>query len=160
MKESVQAALTYVRSIAQALGADDEYFQKRDIHVHVPAGAVPKDGPSAGVAMAVALSSMVSGRAVNATTAMTGEVTLTGQVLPVGGIKEKVLAAQAAGITRVFLPDRNQADIEEMKGEDLLTGLKVCYADHVQAVIDQILVPAKKARATTVCPPGKDAGAR
>ena len=159
MKESAQAALTYVRSIAEQLGADAEYFQKRDIHVHVPAGAVPKDGPSAGVAMAVALSSMVSGRAVDPQVAMTGEVTLTGQVLPVGGIKEKVLAAQAAGIKRVFLPDRNQADIDEMKGEDLLTGLKVYYADHVRSVIDQILVPAKKTKAAAAVPRGKNGNA-
>ena len=159
MKESAQAALTFVRSIAEQLGADAEYFQKRDIHVHVPAGAVPKDGPSAGVAMAVALSSMVSGRAVDPQVAMTGEVTLTGQVLPVGGIKEKVLAAQAAGIKRVFLPDRNQADIDEMKGEDLLTGLKVYYADHVRSVIDQILVPAKKTKVAAAVPPSKDGNA-
>jgi len=102
---------------------------------------------------------MVSGRAVDPRVAMTGEVTLTGQVLPVGGIKEKVLAAQAAGIKRVFLPDRNQADIDEMKGEDLLTGLKVYYADHVRSVIDQILVPAKKTKAAAVVPRGKNGNA-
>ena len=88
--------------------------------MHVPAGAVPKDGPSAGVAMTVALASMVTGRPVDPSVAMTGEVTLTGQVLPVGGIKEKVLAARAAGITTVFLPDRNEADVEEIRGDDLL----------------------------------------
>ncbi len=132
MKESAQAALTYVRSVSEGLGADGEFFQKHDIHVHVPAGAVPKDGPSAGVAMAVALASMVSGRAVDAGVAMTGEVTLTGQVLPVGGIKEKVLAARAAGISRVFLPDRNEADVDEIRGEDLLRGLEFVYVDHVE----------------------------
>jgi ATP-dependent Lon protease len=139
MKESAQAALTYVRSVSATLGVDAEYFQKHDIHVHVPAGAVPKDGPSAGVAMAVALASMVSGRAVDSSVAMTGEVTLTGQVLPVGGIKEKVLAAKAAGITRVFLPDRNEADVQEMRGEDLLRGLRFYYVEHVSAVLEQIL---------------------
>lgn len=141
MKESVQAALTFVRSIASQLGADDEYFQKNDIHVHVPAGAVPKDGPSAGVAMTVALSSMVSGRPVDSCTAMTGEVTLTGQVLPVGGIKEKVLAAKAAGITRIFLPDRNEADVAEIRGEDLLKDIEFQYVEHVSSVIDRVLVP-------------------
>ena len=153
MKESAQAALTYVRSISATLGADAEYFQKHDIHVHVPAGAVPKDGPSAGVAMAAALASMVSGRAVDSSVAVTGEVTLTGQVLPVGGIKEKVLAAQAAGITRVFLPDRNEADVEEMRGEDVLRGLRFCYVEHVSAVLDQILVAPKKRKTGSACAP-------
>ena len=118
MKESAQAALTYIRGAAANLGADAKYFQENDIHVHVPAGAVPKDGPSAGVAMAVALASMASGRTVDPESAMTGEVTLTGQVLPVGGIKEKVLAAKAAGITRVYLPDRNEADVAEIRGDE------------------------------------------
>ena len=108
MKESAQAALTYIRSIADSWGVADDFFQKHDIHVHVPAGAVPKDGPSAGVAITTALASMITGRPVNADVAMTGEVTLTGQVLPVGGIKEKVLAAGQAGITTIFLPDRNE----------------------------------------------------
>lgn len=142
MKESAQAALTYVRSIADGLGADEEFFQKHDIHIHVPAGAVPKDGPSAGVAMTLALASMVSGRPVSAETAMTGEVTLTGQVLPVGGIKEKVLAAKAAGITRVFLPDRNEADVDEIRGEGVLKGLEFVYADHVFDVVDRVLEQA------------------
>ncbi len=140
MKESAQAALTFVRSIADRLGADARYFQKHDIHVHVPAGAVPKDGPSAGVAMTLALASMVSGRAVDSGTAMTGEVTLTGQVLPVGGIKEKVLAAKAAGITRIYLPDRNEADIDEIRGEDLLKGVDFVFVDHVVSVVDGALV--------------------
>jgi ATP-dependent Lon protease len=160
MKESAQAALTYVRSISDKLGADEEYFQKKDIHVHVPAGAVPKDGPSAGVAIAVALASMVSGRAVDPSTAMTGEITLTGQVLPVGGIKEKVLAAQAAGITRVFLPDRNQADIDEIKGENVLTGIRPCYVEHVSAVIEQVLVPKKEPSRSAKCASGQDDGDR
>ncbi len=146
MKESAQAALTFVRSVSERLGIDGKFFQKHDIHVHVPAGAVPKDGPSAGVAMAVALASMVSGRVVDSSVAMTGEVTLTGQVLPVGGIKEKVLAARAAGITRVFLPDRNEADVSEIRGDDLLQGLEFVYVDHVGAVLDQILASPKKPR--------------
>jgi ATP-dependent Lon protease len=146
MKESAQAALTFVRSVSERLGADGDFFQTHDIHVHVPAGAVPKDGPSAGVAMAVALASMVSGRPVDPSVAMTGELTLTGQVLPVGGIKEKVLAARAAEIDRVFLPDRNEADVSEIRGEDMLEGLEFIYVDHVGAVLDQILAPANKPR--------------
>ena len=151
MKESAQAALTYVRSASEKLGAEADFFQKHDLHVHVPAGAVPKDGPSAGVAMAVALASMVSGRAVDPSVAMTGEVTLTGQVLPVGGIKEKVLAARAAGITRVFLPDRNKPDIEEIEDQSTLSGLQFCFVDHVSSVLDQILVSPRKRKPKTVC---------
>lgn len=147
MKESAQAALTYVRSISERLGADPEFFQKHDIHVHVPAGAVPKDGPSAGVAMTVAIASMVSGRAVDPGVAMTGEVTLTGQVLPVGGIKEKVLAARAAGITRVFLPDRNETDVREIRGDDLLAGLQFTYVAHVDDVLAKTLLRRRRAGA-------------
>ncbi len=146
MKESAQAALTYVRGAATKLGTDAKYFQKNDIHVHVPAGAVPKDGPSAGVAMAVALASMASGRKVDSSVAMTGEVTLTGQVLPVGGIKEKVLAAKAAGITRVYLPDRNEADVSEIRGEDLLENLEFRYVGHVDQVLAEVLQPGKTKR--------------
>jgi ATP-dependent Lon protease len=157
MKESAQAALTFVRSVSERLGAESEFFQTHDIHVHVPAGAVPKDGPSAGVAMAVALASMVSQRVVDPDVAMTGELTLTGQVLPVGGIKEKVLAARAAEINRVFLPDRNEADVSEIRGEDMLEGLEFIYVDHVGSVLDQILAPAKKPRArANAKPSGND----
>ncbi|MCX8032114.1 MAG: endopeptidase La [Thermoleophilia bacterium] len=144
MKESAQAALTYVRSTSAELGADPEFFQKHDIHIHVPAGAVPKDGPSAGVAMTVALASMVSGRPVDPDVAMTGEVTLTGQVLPVGGIKEKVLAAKAAGIGRVILPDYNRADVEEIREKEILDGLKFHYVSHVKEVLDLALPRSKK----------------
>jgi ATP-dependent Lon protease len=158
MKESAQAALTYLRSASDRLGADPEFFQKHDIHVHVPAGAVPKDGPSAGVAISVALASMVTGRAVDPSVAMTGEVTLTGQVLPVGGIKEKVLAARAAGITRVFLPDRNRADIEEIRKDELLSDIQICYVEHVSVVLDQTLVSAKKRPAGATCVVPKAAG--
>ena len=116
MKESAQAALSYVRGHWQEIAPDleEDWFAKHDIHVHVPAGAVPKDGPSAGVAMTVALSSLISGRPVSNEVAMTGEVTLTGQVLPIGGLKEKSLAAQRAGIKRVIVPARNEGDVEEI----------------------------------------------
>ncbi|HZJ02463.1 MAG TPA: endopeptidase La [Thermoleophilia bacterium] len=139
MKESAQAALTFIRSIAEKLGAPTEYFQEHDIHVHVPAGAIPKDGPSAGVAITMALASMVTGRPVDSSVAMTGEVTLTGQVLPVGGIKEKTLAARRAGLDKVFLPARNEADVSEIK-EELVEGLEFVYVEHVGDVMDRILM--------------------
>jgi ATP-dependent Lon protease len=114
MRESVQAALTLVKSRASQLGIDPSLFEKSDIHVHVPAGATPKDGPSAGVAMFTALTSLLTNRTVRNDTAMTGEISLRGLVLPVGGIKEKVVAAAAAGLTRVMLPARNRRDFEEI----------------------------------------------
>jgi ATP-dependent Lon protease len=138
MKESAQAALTYIRSVAGDLDIPGEFFQKHDIHVHVPAGAIPKDGPSAGVAMTVALTSMATGRPVNADVAMTGEVTLTGQVLPVGGIKEKVLAAHRAGIRKVLLPSRNEADVSEIK-EEIAQEIEFVYLEHVSEALEQAL---------------------
>jgi ATP-dependent Lon protease len=114
MKESAQAALTYVRAHARELGAEPAIFQQSDFHIHVPAGAIPKDGPSAGITMATALASLCSGRKVRHDVAMTGEITLRGKVLPVGGIKEKVLAARRAGITTVLLPERNEKDIVKL----------------------------------------------
>src|SRR5438093_2982658 len=117
MKESAQAALTLVKSRAAALGIDPAAFEKMDVHVHVPAGAIPKDGPSAGVAMFLTLASLFSERAVRADTAMTGEISLRGLVLPVGGIKDKMLAAMRAGIRRVMLPARNRKDLEEVPAE-------------------------------------------
>jgi len=117
MRESAQAALSLIKSRAASLGLDEAMFEKIDIHVHVPAGATPKDGPSAGVAMFIALASLLTGRTVRGDTAMTGEISLRGLVLPVGGIKEKVIAAAAAGITRVMLPARNKVDFEEIPQE-------------------------------------------
>jgi ATP-dependent Lon protease len=114
MRESVQAALTLVKSRAAELGIDPTVFEKSDIHVHVPAGATPKDGPSAGVAMFTALTSLLTARTVRSDTAMTGEISLRGLVLPVGGIKEKVVAAAAAGLTRVMLPARNRRDFDDI----------------------------------------------
>jgi len=114
MKESARAALTYVRSHADALGIDPSFLASQDVHIHVPAGAVPKDGPSAGVTMFTALTSLLTGRRVRSDTAMTGEVTLRGRVMPVGGIKAKVLAAHRAGITRVILPSRNARDVDDV----------------------------------------------
>jgi ATP-dependent Lon protease len=140
MKESAQAALSYVRGhwrdVASEL--DEDWFAKHDIHVHVPAGAVPKDGPSAGVAMTVALSSLIGGRPVRNDVAMTGEVTLTGQVLPIGGLKEKSLAAQRAGIKRVLVPERNEGDVAEIP-EHERSELEFVYVDEVSKAIDAAL---------------------
>jgi len=134
MQESARAALSYVRSNASDLGVDPDVFDTLDIHLHVPAGAIPKDGPSAGVAMATALASLVSGRPVNGDLAMTGEITLRGLVLPVGGIKEKVLAAHRAGIKRVCLPKRNERDLSELP-EQVLQELEIILVDRVEQVL-------------------------
>jgi ATP-dependent Lon protease len=117
MKESARIALTYVRAHARELGLDEDLFDEREFHLHVPAGAIPKDGPSAGVTMTTALASLLTGRAVRHTVGMTGEVTLQGRVLPVGGLKQKVLAAHAAGLTDVILPERNRADLDDVPAE-------------------------------------------
>ncbi|MGN6663369.1 MAG: endopeptidase La [Solirubrobacterales bacterium] len=140
MKESAQAALSYVRGHCAAIAPklEDGWFADHDIHIHVPAGAVPKDGPSAGVAMTVALSSLVSGRPVRNDVAMTGEVTLTGQVLPIGGVKEKSLAAQRAGIKKVIVPARNEGDVSEIP-EHELGKLEFVYVDEVSAALDAAL---------------------
>jgi ATP-dependent Lon protease len=114
MKESANAALSYIRARAPFLGIEEDFFEKADLHIHVPAGAIPKDGPSAGVAMLCALVSLLSGRPVKKGLAMTGEITLRGHVLPVGGIKNKVLAAHRAGIQEVIIPAQNQVDLEEI----------------------------------------------
>jgi ATP-dependent Lon protease len=136
MKESAQAALTWVRRHSQELAPDlpDEWFAKHDIHVHIPAGAVPKDGPSAGVAMTTALASLISNRPVRNDVAMTGEITLTGQVLPIGGLKEKSLAAQRAGIKQVIVPDRNEGDVAEISEQER-EGLDFVYADDIGDVL-------------------------
>ena len=117
MKESAQAAWTFVRSRLSTLGLEPGAITGKEFHVHVPAGAVPKDGPSAGITMATALASAVSGRAVRKEIAMTGEITLRGKVLPVGGIKEKIIAAHRAGITEVLLPFENEKDLEELPAD-------------------------------------------
>jgi len=148
MKESAQAALSFVRSRAAALGVDSRSFDEREIHIHVPAGAVPKDGPSAGVAMTTALASAVTGRLVRAGVAMTGEITLRGKVLPVGGIKEKVLAAHRAGIRKVILPRWNLADLEDIP-EELRQQLEFVGVETVDEVLEHALEPTgERARAS------------
>ncbi|MBC7793373.1 MAG: endopeptidase La, partial [Clostridia bacterium] len=134
MKESARAALTYVRSNAEALGVDPEFLDKQDLHIHIPAGATPKDGPSAGVTMFTALTSLLTGKKVRSDTAMTGECTLRGRVLPVGGIKEKVLAAHRAGMKRVILPKKNERDIDEVPAE-AKAELEFIFAEDMSEVL-------------------------
>ncbi|TMJ38018.1 MAG: endopeptidase La [Alphaproteobacteria bacterium] len=141
MKESAQAALTLVKSRAESLGIDPTVFEKSDIHVHVPAGAIPKDGPSAGVAMFTALASLLSGRTVRSDTAMTGEISLRGLVLPIGGVKEKVLAAARAGITTVMLPARNRKDLDDVP-ESARKEVRFVWLEHVDDAVKAALVTA------------------
>jgi ATP-dependent Lon protease len=136
MKESAAAALSYVKSTDG--GIPDDYFRDHDVHVHVPAGAIPKDGPSAGITMATAMASRATGRPVRSDTAMTGEITLTGQVLPIGGLKEKALAAQRAGINRLIIPRRNEADIDDIP-EHLRKRMRFVLVDDVDEVLDAAL---------------------
>jgi ATP-dependent Lon protease len=135
MQESAQAALSWVRSHPDRLGIDPQWFAEHDIHVHVPAGAVPKDGPSAGITMATAIVSLVSGRPVSEDVAMTGEVTLSGQVLGIGGVRDKVLAAQRAGVHRVVLPKENEPDLDDLPKE-AKKEIEFVLADHVDQVLD------------------------
>jgi ATP-dependent Lon protease len=139
MQESVQAALTWVRANATSFGIDPELFRQCDIHVHVPAGAIPKDGPSAGVTMATALLSMLTGRRVKQNLAMTGEITLTGQVLPIGGVKEKVLAARRGGVTQVILPADNEVNVKEDLKAEQLGDMKIHYVQTMNDVADLAL---------------------
>jgi ATP-dependent Lon protease len=135
MRESAQAALSWVRGHAMDLGLEEDWFTHRDVHIHVPAGAVPKDGPSAGIAMATALSSLAMNRTVSEEVAMTGEITLTGQVLPIGGVREKVLAAQRAGITTVILPKENEGDLDDLP-RDVRKQMAFVLAGHVDEVME------------------------
>jgi ATP-dependent Lon protease len=140
MRESAQAALSYVWSNAEPLDIDPKVFEGKAIHVHVPAGAIPKDGPSAGVTMMTALASLASGRPVRSDVAMTGEITLRGKVLPVGGIKEKVLAAHRAGIRSLILPSRNERDLDDVP-EELRRELSFVFVDDAAEVLRHALTP-------------------
>jgi ATP-dependent Lon protease len=142
MKESARIALSYVRGHAEELGIDESAFENQEFHVHVPAGAIPKDGPSAGVTMVTALASLLSGRPVKHTVGMTGEVTLQGRVLPIGGFKQKALAANAAGLTDVILPERNRGDLDEIP-EEVRNQMSFHPVMTVQEVLDRALEPAR-----------------
>jgi ATP-dependent Lon protease len=146
MKESAQIALSYVRSHAAVRGVDPAALDRR-IHVHVPAGAVPKDGPSAGITMVTALVSLATGRPVRAEVGMTGEVTLNGRVLPIGGLKQKLLAAQRNGLTEVFVPLRNEPDLDDVPA-DVLETVTVHVVGDVLDVVRGALEPAAEAAAT------------
>lgn len=134
MKESAEIALTYVRSISEKYNVSQDYFEKKDLHLHIPEGAVPKDGPSAGITMATALISAVAGIKVKASVAMTGEITLRGKVLPIGGLKEKLLAANKAGIKTVIVPEKNISDVEEISKE-ITRGMEIVYASTMEDVL-------------------------
>ena len=144
MQESARAALSYVRARAKDLGLDPGFFSQSDIHLHVPAGAQPKDGPSAGVAMATALVSLISGRPVRADVGVTGEITLRGQVLPVGGIKEKVLAAHRSGLKKVILPKRNEGNLEDIS-EEVKSDIKFIFVETIDDVLAAALEPEEEA---------------
>ena len=144
MKESAQTALTYVRSVCPQYGVTDDYFEKHDLHIHIPEGAVPKDGPSAGITMATAMLSAVTGRRVFAKVAMTGEITLRGRVLPIGGLKEKILAAKMAHISKVLVPDKNRPDIGELSKE-ITKGLEIVFVKAMEDVVKEAFLPANTA---------------
>ena len=138
MKESAQAGISYLRSVADQYGIEAKFFREHDIHIHIPEGAVPKDGPSAGITMATAMFSAITGKPVRANVAMTGEITLRGRVLPIGGLKEKLLAAKNAGITTVLVPAKNRPDVEEIDRE-ITGGIRIVYVEHMSQVLEEAL---------------------
>lgn len=142
MKESAMAGLSYVRSVSKAYGIPADTYKKNDFHIHIPEGAVPKDGPSAGITMATALLSALTGIPVRADLAMTGEITLRGRVLPIGGLKEKILAAKIAGIKRVLVPKKNEKDVEEIDSE-IKSGVEIIFVEHMEEVLQHALAASK-----------------
>ena len=139
MKESAQAGISYIRSVAKDYSIREDFFKKHDIHIHIPEGAVPKDGPSAGITMATAMVSAITEVPVRADVAMTGEITLRGRVLPIGGLKEKLLAAKKAGIRTVLVPKQNRPDVQEMDAE-ITDGLTIKYMETMDQVLEAALV--------------------
>lgn len=139
MKESARAGISYIRSVAPQYDVPEDFFQKHDIHIHIPEGAVPKDGPSAGITMATAMLSAITNIPVKASVAMTGEITLRGRVLPIGGLKEKLLAAKNAGIKTVLVPEKNKVDVAEISKE-ITSGLRIVYVQQMQEVLEEALV--------------------
>ena len=143
MKESAQAAYSYARSRAKELGIDEEKFSTMDIHIHIPEGAIPKDGPSAGITMATAMVSVLSNRPIRKTIAMTGELTLRGNVLPIGGVKEKVLAAHRAKVEKIILPEQNRKDMEDVP-KDVQKVMQFVFVSDVREVFKEALLPPMK----------------
>jgi len=143
MQESARAALSYVQSIAEKLKINNEIFKKYDLHIHIPEGAIPKDGPSAGVAIATAIASIVTKRKVKPGIAMTGEVTLQGRVLPIGGLKEKLIAAYRDGITKVFFPKANEKDLEEVP-QYVKDKIELIPVKHIDEILPEVLEKVKK----------------
>ena len=139
MKESAKTAMSYVRSVSKTYQIPLATFQENDFHIHIPEGAVPKDGPSAGITMATAMLSAITGKPVRANLAMTGEITLRGRVLPIGGLKEKLLAAKTAGITNILVPAQNRPDVEEIDAE-ITEGLRIVYVESMAEVLKEALV--------------------
>ena len=138
MKESARTGISYIRSVSKEHDITDDFFKKHDIHIHIPEGAVPKDGPSAGITMATAIMSAVTGRKVRADLAMTGEITLRGRVLPIGGLKEKLLAAKNAGMKTVLVPAKNERDVEI--STEITKGLEIKFVTHMNEVLKEALV--------------------
>ncbi len=139
MKESARTGISYIRSVSREHDIAEDFFKKHDVHIHIPEGAVPKDGPSAGITMATAMLSAVTGKKVRSDVAMTGEITLRGRVLPIGGLKEKLLAAKNAGIQTVIVPKENKPDVEEISAE-ITKGLEILFVSHINEVLDRVLI--------------------
>ncbi|HEX9873964.1 MAG TPA: S16 family serine protease, partial [Deferrimonas sp.] len=146
MQESARTALSYVRAHAAEFAIEADFFEKSDLHIHVPSGAIPKDGPSAGITIATALISLLSQRPARRNVALTGELTLSGRILPIGGIKEKVLAARRAGVTTVLLPERNRENLRDLD-EETRSQMTIMFVDTLQEVVEATLLPGRGNRA-------------